>query len=82
MNLENVKKIIEENQIKTTDLKYSDLIGNWYHISFPVRKLEYVIKNGVIYDANSLDEIAPVQKKAEIFHWQTKKPQNLPGVKQ
>ncbi|MFT5761509.1 MAG: Tol biopolymer transport system component [Polaribacter sp.] len=43
--------------------------------------LKYVIKNGVLYDANNLDEIAPVKKKAPIFHWQTKKPVNLPGIK-
>lgn len=43
--------------------------------------LTHVIKNGVVYDANTLDEIAPVEKKAETFHWQTKKPQGLPGVK-
>jgi len=43
--------------------------------------LTHVIKNGVVYDANTLDEIAPKQKKAETFHWQTKKPTGLPGVK-
>ncbi|MCO4821563.1 MAG: PD40 domain-containing protein [Flavobacteriaceae bacterium] len=44
--------------------------------------LKYVVKNGVVYDANTLDEIAPESKKAETFHWQTKKPKNLPGIKQ
>lgn len=43
--------------------------------------LTHVIKNGIVYDANTLDEIAPVEKKAETFHWQTKKPEDLPGVK-
>lgn len=43
--------------------------------------LTHVIKNGVVYDANTLDEVAPKQKKAETFHWQTKKPTGLPGVK-
>ena len=44
--------------------------------------IKYVVKNGVVYDANTLDEIAPVQKKAETFNWQTKKPSDsLPGVK-
>jgi len=43
--------------------------------------LKYVMKNGVLYDANTLDEIVPVKKKAPIFHWQTKKPVNLPGIK-
>jgi hypothetical protein len=43
--------------------------------------LKYVIKNGVLYDASTLDEIAPKKKKAPVFHWQTKKPVNLPGIK-
>jgi len=43
--------------------------------------LSHVIKNGIVYDANNLDEIAPIKKKAETFHWQTKKPKGLPGVK-
>jgi len=43
--------------------------------------VRYVIKNGVIYDASTLDEIHPENKKAEKFMWQTKKPENLPGLK-
>jgi len=42
--------------------------------------LTHVIKNGRVYDANTLDEIAPVEKKAEKFYWQTKKPEGLPGI--
>lgn len=44
--------------------------------------LKYVIKNGVVYDANNLDEIAPKKKKAPVYNWQMKKPSNLPGVKE
>ena len=43
--------------------------------------LKYVIKNGVLYDANTLDELAPKKKKAPVFHWQIKKQTNLPGIK-
>ncbi|MAU16160.1 MAG: amidohydrolase [Muricauda sp.] len=43
--------------------------------------LTHVIKNGKVYDANTLDEVAPVKKVAEPFHWQTKKPEGLPGIK-
>lgn len=44
--------------------------------------IQYVVKNGVVYDANTLDEIAPVAKKAPEFHWQTKKPAGIPGIKE
>ncbi len=43
--------------------------------------LTHVIKNGRVYDANNLDEVWPMEKKAETFHWQTKKPNGLPGIK-
>ena len=43
--------------------------------------LTHVIKNGIVYDANTLDEVAPVAKKAEKFNWQTKRPINIPGIK-
>ncbi len=43
--------------------------------------IEYVMKNGVIYDAENLNEIHPEEKEAENFLWQSKKPENLPGIK-
>lgn len=42
--------------------------------------LTHVVKNGVVYDANTLDEVWPEEKKAEDFNWQTKKPVGLPGT--
>lgn len=43
--------------------------------------IRYVMKDGVLYNGNTLDEIAPKKKKAPVFHWQTKKPTNIPGIK-
>ncbi|NER15793.1 amidohydrolase family protein [Spongiivirga citrea] len=43
--------------------------------------ITHVIKDGVVYDANTLDEVAPVVKKAPTFHWQMKKPSGIPGMK-
>ena len=43
--------------------------------------LTHVIKNGKVYEADTLDEIWPEVKKAEKFNWQTKEPTGLPGVK-
>jgi Tol biopolymer transport system component/imidazolonepropionase-like amidohydrolase len=34
------------------------------------RDLEYVVKNGVVYSADSLDEVWPAQKKFPEFFWQ------------
>jgi glutamine synthetase len=38
MNPEYVKKQIEKHKIGSIDLKYADLVGNWYHITFPARR--------------------------------------------
>ncbi len=42
--------------------------------------LTHVIKNGRVYDADTLDEVAPNEKDAEPFEWQTKRPENVPGI--
>lgn len=44
--------------------------------------LTHIIKNGKVFDANTLDEVWPEEKKAEKFNWQTKKPNGLPGIKE
>jgi Tol biopolymer transport system component len=41
--------------------------------------LKYVLKNGRLYDADSLDEVLPNPQKAEPFLWQVGKPQGVPG---
>ena len=43
--------------------------------------LTHVVKNGIVYDANTLDELAPQEKKADKFNWQTRRPSGLPGIK-
>lgn len=43
--------------------------------------IRYVVKNGVIYNAENLNEIHPEEKEAEPFMCQTKKPENLPGMR-
>jgi cytosine/adenosine deaminase-related metal-dependent hydrolase len=42
--------------------------------------LTHIVKNGRVYDADTLDEVAPNEKKAEKFEWQTKRPENVPGI--
>ncbi|NHF61277.1 amidohydrolase family protein [Flavobacteriaceae bacterium TP-CH-4] len=44
------------------------------------KTLTHVIKNGRVYEANTLDEVWPIPQKAESFNWQTKKPEGLPGI--
>lgn len=43
--------------------------------------IKYVMRNGRLYDGNSLDEIAPVVRKAPDADWQSAGPAGLPGVR-
>ena len=42
--------------------------------------IHYVMKNGRLYDGNTLNEVYPEEKEAEKFWWQTVKPEGLPGI--
>ncbi len=43
--------------------------------------LEYVMKNGYMYEAETLNEVFPTQKELPTFWWQNTEPANVPGVK-
>ena len=43
--------------------------------------VKYVMKNGRLYDGNTLDELAPTQKKADKFWWHSDEPVNIPGIR-
>jgi len=61
MNIKDINRIIKEDGIRSIDLKYSDLIGNWYHITFPVRKIEYVLNHGIPFDGSSIPGMKSVE---------------------
>ncbi|MEE4293007.1 MAG: type I glutamate--ammonia ligase [Xanthomonadales bacterium] len=61
MNLKDVKKLIEEHGIQSIDLKYADLVGNWYHITFPSRRLDHVMQNGIPFDGSSIPGMKSVE---------------------
>ncbi|MBN2460248.1 MAG: type I glutamate--ammonia ligase [Candidatus Cloacimonetes bacterium] len=61
MNLEELKELISRNNIKTVDLKYPDLVCNWYHISFPSRRLDFVLEHGIPFDGSSIPGMRSVE---------------------
>ncbi len=61
MDLERVERLISENQIDTIDLKYPDLVCNWYHISFPARRLAHVMEHGISFDGSSIPGMSSVE---------------------
>ena len=61
MSIEEVRKLIEGQGIENIDLKYSDLVGNWYHIGFPSRRLDHVLENGIPFDGSSVPGMRSVE---------------------
>lgn len=43
--------------------------------------IRYVMRNGRLYDGNTLDQVAPVAQKAPEFNWQSSTPAGLPGIR-
>ncbi len=61
MTLDQIKEMIAEGMLKTVDLKYVGLNGNWYHITFPARRLEDVLEFGVPFDGSSIPGMRAVE---------------------
>jgi len=61
MNPKELKSMIEGHHIESIDIKYSDLIGNWYHLGIPVARLESLLENGVPFDGSSVPGMRSVE---------------------
>ncbi len=61
MDLKDLKQLITDEDILAIDLKYIGLDGIWYHITFPSRRLDYVIEHGVSFDGSSIPGMRAVE---------------------
>ncbi len=61
MNLEEIKRLIAEQDVRNIDIKYSDLMCNWYHIGFPPARLESMLEMGVPFDGSSIPGMRSVE---------------------
>ncbi|MCK4536542.1 MAG: type I glutamate--ammonia ligase [Desulfuromonadales bacterium] len=61
MDMQSVQELIREKKVKNIDLKYVDLVGRWYHINFPARRLAYVMENGIPFDGSSIPGMRNVE---------------------
>lgn len=61
MNKEKLLNMIAEHEIKAIDLKYCGLDGKWYHITFPARRIEFVLEHGVPFDGSSIPGMSSVE---------------------
>lgn len=46
------------------------------------KSVSYIMKNGRLYEANTLDQVFPTKKELGTFWWQNTGPKNVPGVKE
>jgi len=61
--LTDLKKISKQNNIEYVDIKFSDLIGDWHHITIPVESLNQdLFKYGVGVDGSSLPGFTKIEK--------------------
>lgn len=61
--LANLQKTVKHQKIKYIDLKFSDLIGDWHHITIPSESLnQELFRNGVGVDGSSLPGFTSIEK--------------------
>jgi glutamine synthetase len=61
MDVKKLKKLVADNEVKAIDLRYCGLDGKWYHISFPARRLDFVLERGVPFDGSSIPGMRTVE---------------------
>ena len=62
MTLTQLKKMAKDNRVEFIDLKVTDLLGLWHHITLPVSALNAdMFKNGVGVDGSSLAGFAKIE---------------------
>ncbi len=61
MDVKQLKRLIEENEVEAIDLRYVGLNGRWYHITFPSRRLDLVLKRGIPFDGSSIPGMRSVE---------------------
>jgi glutamine synthetase len=61
MDIKQLKKLVTENKVQAIDLRYCGLDGKWYHITFPVRRLDKALERGVPFDGSSIPGMRAVE---------------------
>jgi glutamine synthetase len=61
MDVKKLKKLVQDFEVKAIDLRYCGLDGKWYHISFPARRLDFVLERGVPFDGSSIPGMRAVE---------------------
>lgn len=61
MDRKQLQQLITQNEVQAVDLKYCGLDGKWYHITFPARRIDFVLEHGVPFDGSSIPGMRDVE---------------------
>lgn len=61
MDLQQIRQLIEQEDVRAIDLKYVGLEGKWYHINLPVTRFDSLIELGVPFDGSSIPGMKSVE---------------------
>ncbi len=63
MGLDKIKKYAREKKVEYIDVKFSDLLGSWHHITLPISALnQALLTNGIGFDGSALPGFLSIER--------------------
>jgi glutamine synthetase len=63
MNSDKLTKLVKDRKVEYIDLKFSDLLGAWHHLTLPISALQdSLLKSGVGVDGSSLPGFSSIER--------------------
>lgn len=66
MNKEEIKKIIEENNISYIRMQFTDMLGDIKAVEIPVKRIEDALNNKIMFDGSSIEGFVRI-KEADMY---------------
>ena len=66
MNKEEIKKIIEENNISYIRMQFTDMLGDIKAVEIPVKRIEDALNNKIMFDCSSIEGFVRI-KEADMY---------------
>jgi glutamine synthetase len=67
-NGKEVVEMIQNNNIKFVDLRFTDMFGTWHHITYPAHEIsEETFEEGLFFDGSSIRQWQPINASDMMF---------------
>ena len=67
-NPKEVVELIQRENIKFVDLRFTDMFGTWHHITFPAHEIsEGSFEQGLFFDGSSIRQWQPINASDMMF---------------